>query len=189
MFSLVPRSHDVMTQNAMHHREIQACLGEREFLFAREKDGGRHAAAQNENSFYFFRVSGSHNFIASTAFLSFSFRNSSNMVALSSRYFSAASSFFSSVCLARKGGRINNHFLQVTWDPFLLPLQFLLVSGSHPSLFPVSTAPETSPSFWPRSLQGPPSQYVCLSSWPTQTVCLHGYSPPCLHLLHQNDRE
>ena len=101
-----------MTQNAMHHREIQACLGEREFLFAREKDGGRHAAAQNENSFYFFRVSGSHIFIASTAFLSFSFRNSSNMAALSSRYFSAASSFFSSVCLARKGGRINNHFLQ-----------------------------------------------------------------------------
>ena len=38
-----------------------------------------------------------YSLMASTAFLSFSLRNSSNMVALSSRYFSAASSFLSSV--------------------------------------------------------------------------------------------
>ena len=44
-----------------------------------------------------------YSLIASTAFLSFSLRNSSNMVALSSRYFSAASSFFSSAW--REGGR------------------------------------------------------------------------------------
>lgn len=64
----------------------------------------------------------SYIFIASTEFLSFSLRNSSNMVALCSKYFSADSSFFSSAYMT--------YYVTIVWAilssvPWLSPPAFV----------------------------------------------------------------